>query len=134
MGENDRDDGSVTISETPKALAEEFGGASDAPIGAPMGIATIALNMALKYHDINTVQDGALYQQYKLEGKNLSVLHLDHVFETAMRIEEHLIAANTRVSKLIVAQALAELPDEDPEQSAAGEGESGQSSKDIPNG
>lgn len=132
----ERDDGVVTISENPKAIAEEFGGASDAPIGAPMGIATIALNMALKYHDINTVHDGALYQQYKLEGKNLTCLHLDHVFETAMRIEEHLIAANTRVSKLIVAQAFADFPaDDDVEQAPADEGDAMlKARKDSPNG
>jgi hypothetical protein len=43
----------------------------DTPIAPAHGIAAIALNMALKYHDINTVQDGLLYQQYKLEGKKL---------------------------------------------------------------
>lgn len=32
------------------------------------GIAAIALTMAMKYHDIGTVQGGALYQQYKLGG------------------------------------------------------------------
>lgn len=91
-----------------KELAAELGPASEAVVGPMIGIATIALNMALKYCDINTVQDGVLYQQYKIEGKNLNALHLDMVFETAMQIEKHLVAANKRVSQMIVAQALAE--------------------------
>lgn len=74
----------------------------DAPIAAPHGIAAIALNMAMKYHDVATVQDGLLYQQYKLEGKNLVPLHLDMVFETAIRIEKHLLASSERIAKLVV--------------------------------
>jgi hypothetical protein len=38
----------------------------DAPISPQVGLASIALNFAIKYYDINTVQDGALYQQYKI--------------------------------------------------------------------
>jgi hypothetical protein len=66
------------------------------------GIAAIALSMALKYHDINTVQDGELYQQYKLEGRNLMPLHLDIVFETAIRMEQHLLAGSERIAKLVI--------------------------------
>jgi hypothetical protein len=80
----------------------------DAPVGPMVGIAAIALNMALKYHDINTVQDGTLYQQYKLEGKNMHGLHLDMVFATAIQIEEHFVAANKRIAKLFVLAALEE--------------------------
>lgn len=61
------------------------------------GLATLALSLALKYHDINTVQDGALYQQYKLEGRNMHGLHLDMVFETAMQIERHLASSPKRI-------------------------------------
>lgn len=32
------------------------------PVGPMIGVVTIALNLALKYHDINTVQDGTLKQ------------------------------------------------------------------------
>lgn len=97
------------------ALADMPDSLKDVPLGPVHGIAAIALNMALKYHDINTVQDGMLYQQYKLEGKNMVGLHLDHVFHTAQRMEEHLIAANGRVAKLLVAAAL-DLPDDHEEQ------------------
>ena len=83
----------------------------DEPIGPMISVATIALNLALKYHDINTVQDGVLYQQYKMEGKNLPSLHLDEVFHTALQIEVHLIAANKRVARLMVLAAL-EAPDD----------------------
>lgn len=89
------------VSIDPKEMASELGAAANAPVGTAVGIASIALNMAMKYHDINTVQDGALYQQYKIEGRNLRDLHLDDVFETAMRIERHLITANERVAKIV---------------------------------
>jgi hypothetical protein len=74
----------------------------DAPIAPAHGIAAVALTLALKYHDINTVQDGALYQQYKLEGRNMTAFHLDHVFETAIRMEAFLLGSSERIAKLIV--------------------------------
>lgn len=86
----------------------------DAVVGPMIGISAIALNMALKYADINTVQDGVLYQQYKMEGKNMQGLHLAYVFDIAMQIEEHLVKANKRVAQLLVASALAEDIEEVP--------------------
>lgn len=98
-----KDDGTAGMPDTLK----------DVPIGPIHGIAAIALNMALKYHDITTVQDGTLYQQYKLEGRNFATLHLDMVFETAMQIEAHMIGANSRITKLLIgALDVMEMPDE----------------------
>lgn len=94
-------------------------------VGPMIGVATIALNMALKYHDINTVQDGILYQQYKLEGKNMHGLHMDMVFDTAKQIERHLIAANTRVAKLMVSAAFYDDESETPELSEVGKPDGG---------
>src|SRR5580700_8449421 len=79
----------------------------DTRVAPIVGIAAIALNFALKYHDINTIQDGALYQQYKLEGRNICTLHLDHVFETAIKMERHLLASSERIAKIVV-DAIAE--------------------------
>lgn len=76
--------------------------APDVRLAPAHGIATIALSLAMKYHDIATVQDGQLYQQYKLEGRNMVPLHLDMVFETAIRIERHLIASSDRIAEIIV--------------------------------
>lgn len=90
------------ITDDPREFAKELGPAADARIGPMVGVAAIALNMAMKYHDINTVQDGALYQQFKLEGKNLQPLHLELVFETAIQIEKHLVEANKRVTDHLV--------------------------------
>ena len=50
----------------------------DVPIAPAHGIAAVALSLALRYHDINTVQDGVLYQQYKMEGRNMTDLKLRH--------------------------------------------------------
>lgn len=82
------------------ALPEEV---KNAPIGPFTGISSIALAMAMKYHDIGTVQEGALYQQLKLEGKNLRPLHLDLVLETAERLERWLVGGSDRISKLMIA-------------------------------
>jgi hypothetical protein len=84
-------------------------------IGPLIGVAAIALNMALKYHDTTIVSDGTLYQQYKLEGRNMEPLHLSMVFDTAMQIEEHLLNANRRVARLIARVALAEDNEESAE-------------------
>jgi hypothetical protein len=74
----------------------------DTPIAPAHGIAAIALNMAIRYHDISTIKDGTLYQQYKLEGRNFRELHLDMVFETAIKMEAHLLGASERIAKLVV--------------------------------
>ena len=99
-----------------KELAEQAGETRLAPA---QGIAAIALSMALKYHDINHVHDGALYQQYKLEGRNISGLTLDWVFETAIKIERHLMASSDRIAGMLI-DALAEpVEDEVAEDDAA---------------
>jgi len=74
----------------------------DAPIPYMVGVGAVALQMALQYWNINTVQDGVLYQQYKMEGKNLGGLHLDQVFETAIRMEQHLMQTNERVADMVI--------------------------------
>ena len=94
------------VNEAKEAVPEKpFAGLEpikDAPLAPAHGIAAIALNMAMKYHDIQMVKEGALYQQYKLEGKNLRPLHLDEVFETATKIEMFLLGSSNRIAKMIV--------------------------------
>lgn len=46
-----------------------------------------ALNMAIKYHDSTVISDGVLYQQYRMEGKEMQPLTQDHVIATALRYE-----------------------------------------------
>ena len=74
----------------------------DFRVSPAVGIASIALTMAMKYHDINTVQDGTLYQQYKLEGKNLNDLTIHDVFDTARLIEAHMLASSDRIAGIII--------------------------------
>ena len=93
----------------------------DAPIVPAHGIAAVALNMAIKYHDMGMIKDGALYQQYKLEGRNIHTLALAEVFETAIKIENHLLGASERIAKIIV-DALEIKLEGDPEQEAASGG------------
>lgn len=84
-----------------------------APVAPAHGIAAIALTLAMKYTDIATVQDGTLYQQYKLEGKNMAPLHLDMVFETAIRIEQHLIASEKRIQDIIIGALVVQITDDE---------------------
>jgi hypothetical protein len=113
MGENNQGD------ENPFHAIEPI---SDTKIAPAVGIAAFALNFALKYHDINTIQDGALYQQYKLEGRNIGTLHLDHVFETAIRMEKHLLAGSDRTAKIVV-EAIADATEDETTDKPEGPGE-----------
>lgn len=80
-------------------------------IPAGVAIAAIALNMAMKYHDMNIVKDGALYQQYKLEGRNLPPSKLEMVFKDAREIELYLIESNDRINELLVGTAARVIED-----------------------
>jgi hypothetical protein len=92
----------MTETQTHEALADVAEQMPDAKVGTAPGIAAIALSMAMKYHDMSMVKDGTLYQQYKLEGKNMMPIHLDMVFETAIQIERHLLASSQRIADLVV--------------------------------
>ena len=113
------------IDETDEASAiaapfkELEGPLGKTPVAPAHAVAAIALTMALKYHDIATVQDGALYQQYKLEGRNMVNLHLDMVFETAILMEAHLLGSSARIAKLIVDAIAVNLDEEDGEHDPA---------------
>ena|SRR5215471_7401817 len=82
-----------------KELSEHIG---DTPVAPAHGVAAIALSMAMKYHDIAVIKDGAMYQQYKLEGRNMQTLHLDMVLETATKLEKWLLGASERIAKVII--------------------------------
>lgn len=103
-----------------QAMFSELQPLEHARVGVAHGIAAIALNMAIKYHDIGTVQDGTLYQQYKLEGRNMTVLHLDMVFETAMRIEAHLMGSSQRIASMVIDALAAGAGEEAPVTDNAG--------------
>lgn len=81
-------------------------------VAPAVGIGALALNFALKYHNINTVQDGQLYQQYKLEGRNMRELHLDNVFETAILMELHLLGTSERIANLLIDAISVKVEDE----------------------
>ncbi len=91
-------------------LAEHIGTTTVAPAH---GIAAIALSMAMKYHDINTIQDGTLYQQYKLEGRNMHGLQLDDVFNTAERMERWLLQSSDRIANVVIEAIAAAVDDEE---------------------
>lgn len=107
----------MNLSDEAKDVAEPFKEIGEAlphtPVAAAHGIAAIALSMAMKYHDIATIQDGTLYQQYRLEGKNMRELHLDMVFETAERMEVWLLRSSDRIAKVIVDALSIEVVDDE---------------------
>lgn len=91
--------------------------AGDTRLSPAHGVAAIALSLAMKYHDISTIQDGTLYQQYKLEGKNMTPLHIDMVFDTAMKIEQHLMASSDRIANMLIEAITHDLDQEEQDQS-----------------
>lgn len=92
----------MTNDEEPTQLQELATVAPDVPLGTSHGIAAIALQMAMKYHDMTIVKDGAMYQQLKLEGKNIGVIGLADVFETAKQIERHLLGSEQRIAQMVI--------------------------------
>jgi hypothetical protein len=81
---------------------KELAPMGNSPVAPAHVVASIALNMAMKYHDMSIVKDGALYQQYKLEGRNIRTIGLDDIFADAVRIEAWLLGSSDRIAKLIV--------------------------------
>lgn len=89
---------------------------ADTPMAPAMGVAAMALGFALKYHDAIIVKDGAMYQQFKLEGKNLRGLTLNDVFDTAQRIELHLLCGQRRINQMLIEgvfEAIQRMPDDE---------------------
>jgi hypothetical protein len=110
------------VNDIAKPFAELTPHLGNTPVAAAHAIASIALSMAMKYHDIATIKDGALYQQYKLEGKNLIPLHLDMVFETAIKLEAHLLGSSARIAALVIDAIAANADDEEDASPHAPEG------------
>jgi hypothetical protein len=74
----------------------------EATLPPMVGVGAIALQMAMDYHDTTIIKDGVMYQQMKMEGKNIGVLGLGDVFETAKLIEIHLMGTSDRIAGLVV--------------------------------
>lgn len=96
----------------------------DTPMSPACAVASMALTMALKYHDMQMIPDGATYQQYKLEGRNMRNIGLTDVFETAVQIEAHLITANDRIGKMIANTIVVQITEDAAEQIIADETDS----------
>jgi plasmid maintenance system antidote protein VapI len=77
-------------------------GVENAPMSPAVGVAAVALSLAIKQVDSTLVKDGVLYQQYKMEGKNIKAIGLEDVFETAIAFERHLMSAPNRLSDMIL--------------------------------
>ncbi len=90
-----------------KIMSEHMG---DTRVAPAVAIGAIALDLAVRYHDASMVKDGALYQQYKIEGRELRSVDIDVVFETAIRIEQHLLATSERIATLVIDALTEEQP------------------------
>jgi len=91
----------------------------DNPVSPAVVVASIALNLSLKYHDMCLVKDGTLYQQYKVEQRNIKTMHLSDIMEVAKQFEAHLMAADKRIAKLIVDAIEFHLEDDEHDEPAA---------------
>lgn len=128
-----------TLEMAPSEGAEDLKELSDlganAPMSAATGIASIALSMAMKYCNMNTVQEGALYQQYKLEGRNIGPCTLEWVFHIADQIEQRLLFAQNRMSMMALEQAyddVAEVLSSEEEPDSPSEASAGNPATDEP--
>lgn len=89
----------------------------DAPMTTSMAIAAISLNMAMKYHDFTVVKDGVMYQQLKMEQKEMRTIQFEDVLETADRIRDYLIESESVIRSMMtesvmnVLERIAEDPD-----------------------
>lgn len=105
----------MTDEQAPEDRAfSELEALKDAPVAPAHAIASVALSLAIKYHDMGMIKDGTLYQQYKLEGRNIQMIGLEHVFETAVKMEAFLLGSSERIAKLIVDAVSVEVVDDPP--------------------
>lgn len=81
------------------------------PLPTSVAISALAMNFAMKWHDMSLIKDGAMYQQKKLEGANIELISLDSVFETAARFERHFLTSSDRIAGIVI-DVLAEIPEE----------------------
>jgi plasmid maintenance system antidote protein VapI len=77
-------------------------GGEDLPINPMVGIGAIALNMAINYLDMTVVKDGQLYQQLKIEGKEIKGVSLETAFHYAKQIERHLMGTSDRIAGIVL--------------------------------
>lgn len=87
------------MSENPMLDIVEHAG--DGPISASTGISALAMNFALKWHDMRIIKDGTLYQQKKMEGANIQIIDLPDVLQTAMQFEAYLLSGPERHAKIL---------------------------------
>lgn len=72
--------------------------AEDIDLTLDQKVRAMALTLAVKYHADTVIKDGAMYQQYKLEGRNMRTLNTDMVLETAIVYEAFIREGKVRVS------------------------------------
>lgn len=75
---------------------------ADTKVSPYIGIAALALNMALKWHDMRLIKDGTLYQQIKLENKPIHEIDMSDILETAHQFEKHLMMSPGRLAKVVL--------------------------------
>lgn len=77
--------------------ADEFLGPLPAEVAnAPLfldpaqSVRTLALTMAVKYHGDTIIKDGGMYQQLRMEQKDIQPTHVNVVLKTAIEFERYL--------------------------------------------
>lgn len=88
------------------------------PLSTAHAVSSLALNFALKWHDMRLIKDGAMYQQKKLEGENFQLIDLADVFETAKLIELHILGSPNRLSQALIEGVAEVLLGDDPQTAA----------------
>ena len=80
-----------------------------APVSASTAIAALAMNFALKWFDMTMVKDGTLYQQYKMEQRNITVIDFPDILKKAAEFEAWLINSDNRQMEQLTPGLIEEL-------------------------
>lgn len=67
-----------------------------------LAVASIALSLAVTYHTNSIIKDGAMYQQLKLEGKDIKSSGVEDVIDIARQFEIHLLQSSERIAGIII--------------------------------
>lgn len=74
---------------------------ADQPLPPSVAVSALAMNFALKWHDMRLIKDGTLYQQKKMEGANIQLIDMADVLRTAQQFEAWLLAGQNRHSQML---------------------------------
>lgn len=72
---------------------------------------SMALMLSISFHKDTVIKDAGMYQQYKMEGRNMSPLDDETVIKTALRYETFIRCGESPERMALITQVADELDD-----------------------